>query len=358
MVGRRGQGLRVVRSRRQRDVMRFGQAIPPVYESEDLALRSFTSVEVCAGAGGQALGLERAGFEHLACVEYDPAACRTLRRNRRNRWNVIEMDLRAWEPDESLRGVDLLAGGVPCPPFTIAGAQLGREDERDLFPEVIRLAEELRPRAVMIENVRGLLGRKFDDYREEIVRELQELGYEFCGWELLNSADFGVPQARLRSILVVMEPPAATHFQWPEPQAKRRTVGQVLKGLMAANGWEGAAEWSKKANGVAPALVGGSKKHGGADLGPTRARAAWRDLGVDGLGLANEPPRSDAQGLPRLTVEMAAVIQGFPRSWKFEGLKTAAYRQVGNAFPPPVAEAVGHAIRAALTEADADRAVG
>ena len=319
-------------------------------------MSTYTSVEVCAGAGGQALGLEKARFEHLACVEIDSAACQTLRFNRK-RWNVIEADLRKWEPSPSLVGVDLLAGGVPCPPFSMAGKQLGRDDERDLFPEIIRLAEELRPRAVMIENVRGLLSKKFDGYRDEIVRELKELGYEFCGWELLNSADYGVPQARLRSILVAMVPEAAVHYRWPEPNKRKKTVGQALKKLMASGGWEGAEDWAeqwaKTAQGVAPALVGGSKKHGGADLGPTRAKAAWRLLGVDGMGVADGPPL-EPQERPRLTVEMAGVIQGFPSSWKFQGRKTAAYRQVGNAFPPPVAEAVGKQIHAALLQADAE----
>lgn len=244
---------------------------------------------------------------------------------------------------------------MPCPPFSIAGQQLGRDDERDLFPEILRIADELKPRAVMIENVRGLMGRKFDEYRNEILRELKELGYEACGWELLNAADYGVPQARIRSILVAMRPGAAVHFRWPEPNAKRKTVGQALKTLMSSGGWEASGEWAKRANGVAPALVGGSKKHGGADLGPTRAKTAWRALGVDGLGVADAPPGPNSEGMPRLTVEMAAAIQGFPRSWKFQGRKTAAYRQVGNAFPPPVAEAVGKAIRAALVEADADK---
>lgn len=316
-------------------------------------MSSYTSVEVCAGAGGQALGLENAGFDHVACVEMDAAACQTLRANRPE-WNVIETDLRTWEVDPDYRGVDLLAGGVPCPPFSIAGRQLGKDDERDLFPEVLRLADELQPRAIMIENVRGLLASKFSGYRDEVVRELKELGYESCGWELLNAADYGVPQARLRSILVAMRPEVAVHYAWPVPNAKTKTVGQALKPLMKAAGWEGADEWARKARSVAPALVGGSKKHGGADLGPTRAKAAWRDLGVDGLGVADAPPSPGAQGMPRLTVEMAGVIQGFPRTWKFQGRKTAAYRQVGNAFPPPVAEAVGKAIIAALKQADAE----
>lgn len=307
---------------------------------------------MCAGAGGQALGLEEAGFEHLACLEIDPAACATLRHNRPN-WNVIEGDLRRWTPEPALRGVALLAGGVPCPPFSIAGHQRGSDDERDLFPAMLDLVKQLEPRAVMIENVRGLLGRKFDDYRAEIVSDLKHLGYEYCGWELLDAADFGVPQTRPRAILVVMRPDAAAYFRWPASSGRRTTVGRVLRRRMAAGGWEGAAEWAKIANGIAPTLVGGSKKHGGADLGPTRARLAWRALGVDGIGVADEPPRAGATGMPKLTVQMAALVQGFPANWRFMGRKTAAYRQVGNAFPPPVAEAVGRQIIEALAVADA-----
>ena len=316
----------------------------------------YRSVEICAGAGGQALGLEQAGFEHVACVELDSAACATLRANRGSEWNIVEADLREWQPDPSLVGVDLLAGGVPCPPFSIAGRQLGREDDRDLFPEVLRLVDELRPRALMVENVRGLMSSKFESYRREIVSELECLGLVTCGWELLNAADHGVPQARLRSVLVAVVPDVSRHFKWPDASPRKRTVGRALNELMASGGWEGASKWARQASGVAPALVGGSKRHGGADLGPTRAKAAWKRLGVDGMGLADAPPPSGFDGTPRLTVEMAAAIQGFPSSWRFVGRKTAAYRQVGNAFPPPVAKAFGLAIHSALHAADAESA--
>jgi C-5 cytosine-specific DNA methylase len=115
---------------------------------------SYTSVEVCAGAGGQAVGLEAAGFEHLGCVEIEHAACAT-RRHKRPTWNVIEADVRTWKSDRSLRGVDLLAGAVPCPPFSIAGRQLGADDDRDLFPAMLSFLRQLEPRVAMIENVRG-----------------------------------------------------------------------------------------------------------------------------------------------------------------------------------------------------------
>lgn len=111
-----------------------------------------TCREICAGAGGQSYGLEQAGFEHLAAVEIDPDACETLRLNRPN-WTVVQSDARAIDGTD-YEGVTLLAGGVPCPPFSIAGKQLGADDERDLFPEALRLVEEARPEAVLLENVK------------------------------------------------------------------------------------------------------------------------------------------------------------------------------------------------------------
>lgn len=310
--------------------------------------RRFTSIEVCAGAGGQALGLEWAGFEHLACVEYDPNACATLSLNRPE-WDVTEADLRTWSYTGT-EPVDLLAGGVPCPPFSVAGRQLGPADERDLFPAILRLVREIGPRAVMIENVRGLLTARFDEYRANILRELKRLGY-YGEWKLVQAADFGVPQLRPRSVLVAMSKSDWSEFEWPTPltETDRVSVGSALVDLMAAGGWEHAERWSQLATGIAPTLVGGSKKHGGADLGPTRARAAWLEkLGIDGRGISDAPPVLGQEAPPRLTLRMAARIQGFPDSWQFAGKKTAAYRQIGNAFPPPVAQAIGSSISVAL----------
>jgi DNA (cytosine-5)-methyltransferase 1 len=305
------------------------------------------SLEICAGAGGQALGLEQAGFEHVALVDNDPQACETLRANRRG-WNVINADLHHFYAG-AFNGVDLLAGGVPCPPFSVAGKQLGADDERDLFPAMLRLASECKPRAILIENVSGLLKPRFDAYRVGVLNELSELGY-FGEWQLLNASDFGVPQLRPRALLVAMHPEEWNRFKWPAPAVTEPvTVGEALLQEMSRGGWKRAEAWAKKANKIAPTLVGGSKKHGGPDLGPTRARAAWAELGVDGKVLAEEPPGKHHTGMPRLTVRMAAALQGFPPEWNFVGKKTQAYRQVGNAFPPPVALAVGRAIKAALT---------
>jgi DNA (cytosine-5)-methyltransferase 1 len=308
-----------------------------------------TSLEICAGAGGQALGLEQAGFAHEAVVELEPDACETLRLNRGAEWKIIEGDVQD-QDGRGFAGIDLLAGGVPCPPFSVAGKQLGAGDDRDLFGQALRLAAEARPRAVLLENVRGLAARRFDGYRIQVLACLQVLGYR-TWWQAIQASEHGVPQLRPRFVLVAIQRRWASGFSWPAPTSPRPpTVGDTLRDLMASGGWPGADAWAAGACGIAPTIVGGSKKHGGPDLGPTRARRAWAALGVDGLGVADHAPGPDFPPgqPPKLTVAMVSRLQGFPDSWLFSGRKTAAYRQVGNAFPPPAARALGTAIRHAL----------
>lgn len=307
-----------------------------------------TVLEICAGAGGQAIGLEEAGFLLAGAVEIDRDACRTLRSNRPS-WPVFECDIREID-GRKFRGIQLLAGGVPCPPFSIAGKQLGRRDERDLFPEALRLIEEAKPIAILLENVPGFASVKFSDYRRRLLTKLSTLGY-IADWRILNACSFGVPQLRPRCVLVGMHERYWEGFYWPREDGKPPSVGDAVGDLMASGRWRGASQWRRKAKGIAPTIVGGSKKHGGPDLGPTRARRQWAKLGVDGLGIADEPPGPDfpVDKKPRLTVRMVARVQGFPDDWIITGAKTAAYRQVGNALPPPVASAVGEAIAAALT---------
>ena len=293
--------------------------------------------------------MEQAGFGHLALVEIEPLACQTLKMNRPE-WNVVQRDVKNFDATGYAGQVDLLAGGVPCPPFSVAGKQLGHLDDRDLFPEALRLIKECNPKAVLLENVRGLLDSKFSDYRNHILSELTQLGYN-CDWKLLNASNYGVSQLRPRAILIALKKPYSPYFRWPENSAlKPVSVGELLYDEMAQLGWGNAGDWKSRAVGIAPTLVGGSKKHGGADLGPTRAKKAWAALSVDGSGLANQPPENGFEGNPKLTLKMTALIQGFPKEWEFAGKKTPAYRQVGNAFPPPVAKAVGESLITALIE--------
>lgn len=381
----------------------------------------FTSIEICAGAGGQAIGLHQAGFGHLALVEIDAHAVETLRLNiedhevwawEREHCDVLSADVKEFDPYRDvrksaellkMRGLDLLAGGVPCPPFSHAGKQLGKDDERDLFPRMLELVEALKPRAVMIENVRGIMDPKFSDYRDWITARLQGgtyrgddgqmaeesgLGYTLANWGVLEASDFGVPQLRPRAILVAFRDDVIKDLKYEWPTATHDEPVSIADGLQksmleryaqyfdgvhsrrahaAYERWYGKAkerenELRGKGGGVAPTLVGGSKKHGGADLGPSRAKAAWRQLGISGMGVANDAAtckvkQTEERDLfgpdgPMLTVRQAAIVQGFPTSWDFFGGKTAQYRQVGNAFPPPVAKAVGQSIIDVLKAAD------
>ncbi|MCB1276164.1 DNA (cytosine-5-)-methyltransferase [Prosthecobacter sp.] len=304
-------------------------------------------LELCAGGGGQALGFEMAGFDHAAVVEYEEKFCGTLRGNRPE-WKVHHKDIREFSGG-AYRGVDLITAGVPCPPFSVAGKQLGSNDERDMFPAALEIIASAKPRAIMFENVPGLAAAKFAEYRDDLFQKIRELGYEPEG-RLIQSADYGVPQLRPRFIIIGMAIADWNRFAWPIPTLDAKSVGETLVDLMGAEGWKGAKAWAKRANVIAPTLVGGSRLHGGPDLGPTRAKAQWRTLGVDGMGIANSAPPADAPKdfIPKLTLRMAARIQSFPDYWEFFGGKTAAYRQIGNAFPPKVAQAFGLAIRAAL----------
>jgi site-specific DNA-cytosine methylase len=173
------------------------------------------TLEVCAGAGGQALGLEEAGIEHIALVEIGKNACATLRLNR-PKWNVIEGDLDRLDCTPFKR-VDIVSGGLPCPPFSVAGKQLGKQDERNLFPAMIRLVDQIRPRAVMIENVRGILEAVFEDYRRYIAAQFKSLGYQ-TGWKLLNASDFGVPQLRPRVVFVAVRRNTPNTSRGPKDQ--------------------------------------------------------------------------------------------------------------------------------------------
>lgn len=314
----------------------------------------YSSIEVCAGAGGQALGLEMAGFEHELLIEIESWCTKTLRHNRPE-WNVLQADLNEWEPSPEHYGIDLFAGGVPCPPFSVAGKQLGKEDERDLFMRAIELVETINPRGVLLENVRGLMDPKFEEYRKEILDLLEKAGY-IAEWKLIVASDYGVPQLRPRAILIALRPEDWERFEWPEKHPETApTVGEAVIDLMAANGWKGAKAWARRANKIAPTLVGGSKKHGGPDLGPTRARKAWLEMNVIGTTIADEAPEKDFNGQPRMTPKMLARIQGFPDSWEITGRKTNACRQIGNAFPPPVAKAVGLQIRNAFEATDSKK---
>lgn len=337
--------------------MRKAGAVPLQTDPVDLSLSGTmastpTVLEICAGAGGQAIGLDAAGFHHVGLVEIDPDAAATMRHNRPE-WPVIEGDLRDIDLS-ALKGVDLLAGGVPCQPYSSAGDGLGAHDERDLFPEALRLVRELEPKAVMLENVTGTQTVGNAVNRLRILSELSSLGYD-AEWRILRGPDFGVPQKRRRAILVAFKSGIMHRFRWPTPlETPALTVGEALYDLMAVNGWKHVDTWKERANDLAPTLIGGSQKKLGIDLAQQKSRESWLRIGVDPNGRAKQAPGPDAPAdhTPKLTLEMMARLQDFPKDWTFHGVDLQRFHQIANAFPPAMAHAIGLSIMRALSGSD------
>jgi DNA (cytosine-5)-methyltransferase 1 len=317
-----------------------------------------TLVDVGSGAGGLALGLEQAGFEPRLLLDDDEVAVASLRANR-PRWNVLHTDLLDFDPAEHpvSHDVDLLSAGLPR---VKSSATVGRADSRAeerLLKAAVYLVHAIRPRAVLIENVPGLAeSDEYRPFRDFAHAELAHLGYEFS-WFVLNAVDFGVPQNRRQGVLVAVERQRAAAFRPPTPTVEEpMTVGTALEASMASRGWKDAARWAAQAGRPAPTLVGGSRNRGGADLGPSGAKNTWATMGVNAHTVGDVIPDSDfdwnpalgRDGMVKLTVEQAALLQGFPGTWQITGRKTARYRQVGQATPPPVGRALGRSVLAAL----------
>ncbi|MGW6944135.1 DNA cytosine methyltransferase [Streptomyces xanthophaeus] len=337
-----------------------------------VAEESLTSLEICAGAGGMALGLEAAGFEPVALVEKDARTCGTLSGNRPH-WNVVQVPLEEFEPGDHAQvyDVDLLSAGMPRIKSAATVNRPEDVEERQLFRCALYLVGPVQPRAVLFDNVPEMVqGDAFSEEREEIREELEHLGYRLH-WRVLNAKDFGVPQDREHGLMVAMKEEFADGFTWPDPVVQVPAVGDVLHASMHARGWAHADTWRDHARRVAPTIVGGSDRRGGADLGLSGSKAIWRTIGINGGTVANADAQEDLkaqdkpsvhwdlsgkgwglgaepQDMPALTVAQAALVQGFPGTWRIHGLKTHAYRQVGHAVPPPLAAAVGRRIARAL----------
>lgn len=324
--------------------------------------------DLCAGAGGFSLGLQRAGFDVLG-LELDDDAIDT---HRRHVGPCEKADLRTYHPTERR---DVTAGGVPCQPFSDAGKGLALDDPRYLVPDFLRIAREAGSRAVLLENVRGLV-KKPRAFRA--VLDLFEAEW-LTTWTVLDAADFGVPQHRDRVFVVGFKDAAArARFRWPVPShappgglfgAPYRTVRQALDLLPGrafrsgreegASGWQGQRLLDVDAPGFA--IEGG----GGAEPLPNRRQRERLGAELEAAGLADRPattvdtkptlsragrghrdPQKD--GAVRLSVEQCALLQGFPPGWTWTGNKGSQHRQVGNAVPPALAEAMGRAVREAL----------
>jgi DNA (cytosine-5)-methyltransferase 1 len=315
-------------------------------------------VDVCSGAGGLASGLESAGFSPVLLLDNKRQACETLLANRPH-WNVVCEDLVEFLPDEypETLDVDLLSAGLPRVKSSAAVGRSDSDEELRLLTATICLLHSIQPRALLLENLPALVeSPAYVGIRDFVQAELTHLGYRYH-WFVLNAADFGVPQERRQGILVALKEQWFPAFTPPLPTVDKHVpVGRALRRSMAARGWREADIWAAQALAVAPTLVGGSENRGGADLGPSGTKRAWARMGVNAGALADEVPgpdyvwpRSDDPAqMPKITVDQAALLQAFPAEWQVTGRKTARYRQIGHATPPPVGRALGGAIAAAL----------
>ncbi|MFE7072905.1 DNA cytosine methyltransferase [Streptomyces sp. NPDC057620] len=317
-----------------------------------------TFVDVCSGAGGLASGLESAGFTPMLLLDNKPQACETIRANRPD-WNVLCEDLVDFLPEKhpETLDVDLLSAGLPRVKSSAAVGRSDSDPELRLIAATIWLVHAVQPRALLLENLPALVeSPAYLETREFIEAELTHLGYRLR-WFVLNAADFGVPQERLQGVLVAIKEPWFDSFVRPAPTVSEHvSLGDALRRSMSARGWPEADVWADQAWAVAPTLVGGSDNRGGADVGPTGTKKAFARMGVNGNAFADEVPgpdyvwprSDDVSEMPKITVDQTAVLQRFPPDWEITGQKTARYRQIGHATPPPVGRALGETIAAAL----------
>ncbi len=336
-------------------------------EMKTVPLRDFSAVELFAGAGGLALGMEKAGFKHVLLNEIDHFACTTLRTNRPD-WNVVEGDVHEMDFTPFRDKIDLLTGGFPCQAFSYAGKRLGFEEARGtLFFELARAVKEINPKVFLCENVRGLLkhdgGRTLDTIKEII----KELGYTLVEPRVLRAIQYDVPQKRERLILIGIRNDIApkVNFKWPDvchevrtlrdafckgtlfstdvppsegqkyPESKRKVMLLVPEG----------GDWRDLPDDVAREYMKGSYALGGGKTGMARRLS----MDEPSLTLTCAPAQKQTERCHPLetrplTVREYARIQTFPDDWQFAGNLSAQYKQIGNAVPVNLAWAIGRSL--------------
>ena len=324
--------------------------------------RPLKLLSLFTGGGGLDLGFERAGADVVACVDNDPESCKTLRYNRPD-WNVLERDVRNYAPDIT-EEIDIVAGGPPCQGFSSAGKGNPDDARNFLWKEYFRIVEAAQPRAIVLENVSGLKHRRNGDHLSGILDALEAQGYHFT-MGILNAADFGVPQTRRRLFVIGLREgtptlPTPTVEQWATVRAAisdlEGTVKPELNHVPNNHASHVVQRWKK----LAPGEVDPNYRRGRLDYdAPSHTIRAGGGYGPKGDHLAGfHPPIHPT--LPRqLTVREAARIQTFPDDWIFQGSKTAQGRQVGNAVPVGLGEAVArHVIGLLRAQESAERRTG
>lgn len=336
-------------------------------ECRTVPKRSYTDIELFAGAGGLALGFERAGFNHVALNELMPEACATLRANRPS-WNVIEGDVSQVSFEKYKGKVDMVSGGFPCQAFSYAGKKLGFEDTRGtLFYQFARVIKEVQPKIFLGENVRGLLEHNGGKTMETIKDVIKELGYTLVEPRFLKAIFYMVPQKRERLFLVGIRNDLADKltFAWPSPYKRILTLRDALKAgvlyptdvpdspgqrypqrkaqilsMVPPGGY-----WRDLPVDVQKEYMKGSFDLPGGKTGMAR-RLSWDEpsLTLTCAPAQKQTERCHPEETRPLTVREYARIQTFPDEWKFEGKMESIYKQIGNAVPVNLASAVGRAL--------------
>ena len=324
--------------------------------------RELRCVDLFCGAGGLTLGLREAGWKTEVALDYDASACATYQLNFQDT-TVINGDVRGvdWT---ALRGkIDLVAGGPPCQPFSVAGDQKADKDHRDMLPEFARAVREIRPRAFLMENVAGLASKRHLGYLEASLADLRAEGFEI-DYKVLNAAEFGVPQGRMRVIVIGVRKgrpsyPHATHG--PGRSKPFVTAAEALDGVPPDEPNRAIVTYAKNPV-LRPSPFAGMLVNGGgrpinlgepsqtipASAGGNRTHIVDRK-GVlleyhERLVAGGRPRSGKVKDVRRLTVRESARLQSFPDDYTFSGERSAQYRQVGNAVPPLLAAAVGRHI--------------
>jgi len=328
-------------------------------------------LELFAGAGGLAVGLEKAGLKCEALNEIDKWACQTLRKNRPN-WNVLEGDVKEFSFHNYKGKVDVVTGGFPCQAFSYAGKKLGLNDARGtLFYEFARVVQEVEPAICIGENVRGLLSHEKGKTLAGMISILDEIGYRVVPVEVLKAIHYRVPQKRERLILVGVRKDIDIHFNYPKPHNKIYNLKDALKkgelfstNVPKSNG-ASYPEYKKQVLDMVPPkgywrdlpievqkdYMGGSFYLGGGKTGMAR-RIGWDEpsLTLTCSPAQKQTERCHPDETRPFTVREYARIQTFPDKWEFVGSTAQQYKQIGNAVPVNLGQELGFSVVKFLNE--------
>lgn len=325
----------------------------------------YTVLELFAGAGGLAVGLEKAGLKCVALNEIDKWACQTLRKNRPN-WNVLEGDIKDFSFTKFHNSVDVVTGGFPCQAFSYAGKKLGLADARGtLFYEFARVVKEVNPPICIGENVRGLLSHENGKTLQGMISILDEIGYNVVPVQVLKAINYKVPQKRERLILVGVRKDIELKYEYPKPHNKVYNLKDALKkgelydtdvpkspgakypqskkavlDLVPQKGY-----WRDLPLEIQKEYMGGSFYLGGGKTGIAR-RIGWDEpcLTLTCSPAQKQTERCHPEETRPFTVREYARIQTFPDDWTFEGSMAQQYKQIGNAVPVNLGKEVGYSI--------------